>query len=403
MNETLFIIGREPELSVAELERVAINIGGVVSVLSTDAVLLTHGDPLPERFIDRLGGSVKQVEVKDRWPIDTNLVQTMIDRLTAEWALTFFPGSDRIEFGLSMYGASKTERAAAMRQGLRLKKALVTTDRPVRLVASRDPQLSAVLVQKNHLLTRGKEFVGVVSGGELIMGVTTAVQDFESYGLRDFGRPAANAKSGMLPPKLAQMMLNIAGVGPSDVVLDPFCGSGTVLQEASFMGVQKIYGSDLESRAVRESQDNIRWFLQQYPKVHSDIEITMRDARQVSVAADVVVTEPYLGKPLRGHEPQPWLHQQAKDLQVLYLRCFEHWKTILRPGARVVMIWPEFVFGDESIGIDIELAVSNLGFRQEPLLSSSAAEKLRITNPSVLTYARQDARVRRQVRRWIRQ
>lgn len=403
MQETIFILGREPELSVAELERVAAGIGGSVTVLSTDAALLAHPEPLPERFLDRLGGSIKHVDVIDRWPIVTNVVQTMIDHLTGEWALQYFPGHDRIEFGLSLYGASKTERAAATRQGLRLKKALVTSDRPVRLITSRDPQLSAVLVQKNHLLTRGKEFVGVVSAKELIIGTTSAVQDFESYSLRDFGRPAANAKSGMLPPKLAQMMLNIAGVQPDDVVLDPFCGSGTVLQEASFMGIKKIFGSDLESRAVRESQDNIRWFLQQFPRVHSDIEITLRDARQVTASADVIVTEPYLGKPLRGHEPSDWLHQQAKDLQVLYLRCFEHWKSILHPGARVVMIWPEFMFGDEPINVDIELAVSNLGFYQEPLLSSAAAEKLRVINPGVLTYARQDARVRRQIRRWVRQ
>jgi tRNA G10 N-methylase Trm11 len=307
----------------------------------------------------------------------------------------------RIEFGMSIYGASNSERAAGNRQGLRVKKECVATGRPVRYVVSREAQLSAVMVQKNGLLKKGKELVIVKTANELLVGCTVAVQDFESYGLRDFGRPAANAKSGMLPPKLAQMMLNIAAVQPNDVLLDPFCGSGTMLQEAVLLGVQRIHGSDVESRAVKESQENIRWLLKEFPGHQADIEILLADARQVKVPATCLVTEPYLGKPLRGHEPQPWLHQQAKELQMLYLRCFEQWKNQLLPGARVVMIWPEFTVGDTDVSIDIEQAVRNLGFQQQQLISDEAASVLQISNPNALLYARQDARVRRILRKWV--
>lgn len=398
--ETLFILGREPELSVAELEAVAKSWLGNVSVVSKDAAILKHDQPLSERALDRLGGSIKQVTVLERWPIIQNLVTTLIEQLTVSWAENIFSDGGRIEFGMSFYGASNSERAAANRQGLRLKKELVQTKRPVRYVISHEPQLSAVMVKKNGLLKKGKELVFVKTAQEVIVGVTTAVQDYESYGLRDFGRPAANAKSGMVPPKLAQMMLNIANVNDQTVVLDPFCGSGTILQEAVLLGVKEIFGTDSDARAVKDSQENLRWLFKEYPKVQATVEITSRDAQHINVAADVIVTEPYLGKPLRGHEPQPWLHQQAKEVQTLYLRCFENWASKLKPGSRVVMIWPEYVFPGGNVVVDIEQAVENLGFRPERLLSENSAAVLQVENPSVLVYARDDAKVRRQIRKW---
>ncbi|MEK7537998.1 MAG: 50S ribosomal protein L11 methyltransferase [Patescibacteria group bacterium] len=400
MSETLFILGREPELSVAELEAMTTAWSAAVTVASTSVALVRHEGGLPDRALDRLGGSVKQVTVLERWPITTNLVTTLIEKLSGDWVQKLFPDRGRIEFGLSVYGASNSERAAVNRQGLRLKKELVHSGRPVRYVTSREPQLSAVTVKKNGLLEKGKELVFVKTAPEVIVGLTAAVQDYEAYGRRDFGRPAANPKSGMVPPKLAQMMLNIAGVQPNDVLLDPWCGSGTILQEAALMGVKEIYGSDLEPKAVKSAQENIRWLFKEFPHLRADVEITMRDARQGSIAADVIVTEPDLGKPLRGHEPQPWLHQQAKKLQIMYWQCFEQWKKKLRPRGRVVMIWPEFVVGGADVTIDIEQAVRNLGFRQEPLLSSASARTMNVANPSVLVYARDDAKVRRQIRKW---
>ncbi len=400
MLETLFILGREPELSVAELEAVAKQWNGAVTVLTKDAAIMKHEQVLPEKALDRLGGSIKQVQIVDRWPLSTNVVTTLIEQLTPEWAETHFPGGGRIEFGMSVYGASNSERAAANRQGLRLKKDLVAVDRPVRYVISRDPQLSAVMVNKNNLITKGKEFVFVKTAQEVVVGVTTAVQDYEAYGLRDFGRPAADAKSGMLPPKLAQMMLNIANVNEQTVLLDPFCGSGTILQEAVLLGVKRMFGADSAGHAVKDSQENLRWLFKQFPNVQADVEIISRDAQHMNAPADVIVTEPYLGKPLRGHEPQPWLHLQAKELQTLYLRCFEEWSKKLRPGSRVVMIWPEFVFPGGNIEVDIELAVSNLGFRQEQLISDTAAAMLHITKTQTLVYARDDAKILRQIRKW---
>lgn len=401
MQETLFILGREPEFSVAELEARAVEWQATVETLSPLGAIVRHDAVLHERVLNRLGGSIKQVDVLEHWPMTETVSKTLHEHFTKQWIEQHFPAEGRIEFGVSFYESTSGDRALLQKISLRLKKEITGDSRPVRFVTSQEPQLSAVTVQRNGLVKKGKEFVFFKHEQEILVGVTNAVQDYQLYGLRDFGRPAANAKSGMVPPKLAQMMLNIARVSSDDVLVDPFCGSGTIVQEAVLMGVKKIVASDLEPRPVKETQENIKWLFTEFADLQSDVEITLRDARQMSLAADAIVTEPYLGKPLRGHEPQQWLEAQAREIGTLYVQCLTHWRKYLKSGARVVMIWPEFMVGEIDIALAIDGTVEQLGFRRQPLLSPEATAVLRLENPFVLTYGRDDAYVHRQVRAWI--
>lgn len=400
MHETLFLLGREPELSVAELEAVAPQWGATVRAVNAGAVVLIHERPLLEQCLDRLGGSIKQATVLERWPLSSNVVTILIEHLTVEWIQQLFPSQGRIEFGMSVYGASNAERAAANRHGLQLKKELAASGRAVRLVSSHDPQLSAVTVQRNGLLKNGKELVFVKTATEVMVGLTTAVQNYQAYALRDYGRPAANPASGMLPPKLAQMMLNIAQVTPDDILLDPFCGSGTILQEAAMLGVKTIHGSDHQPAAVKSAKENLRWLLREYPALRTTVEISLHDVREKTAAPTVIVTEPDLGKPLHGHESKSFLQRQADTLSQLYLTAFQHWQRWLKPGGRVVMVWPEYIGINPPVIISLDEQVTNLGFEPQALISETAAAAWHIANRHVLTYSRADARVQRQIRKW---
>ena len=79
------------------------------------------------------------------------------------------------------------------------------------------------------------------------------VQNISAYAMRDQKRPKRDAFVGMLPPKLAQIMINLAlgDQEPKDkLLLDPFCGTGVLLQEALLMGL-KVYGTDLSQKDDR--------------------------------------------------------------------------------------------------------------------------------------------------------
>ncbi len=401
MSETLFMTGREPELSVAELEAVASQWQAKVIDAQAFGVLLRSESALPARAIDRLGGSIKQVSVLECFDKNKPLIEVVKTQCSADWVQQQFP-EGRIEYGVSVYGWSKKQRADVQHHFLGLKKELRTEDRAVRFVSSKEPQLSAVTIHRNGLDKRGKEFVFFESSESIVLGVTTAVQDYQAYAVRDFGRPASNPKSGMLPPKVSQMMLNIAKVQPNDILLDPFCGSGTILQEGLLLGVQEVHGSDSNGKAVQDSQENIRWLMKEYPKIQATVEITKHDAAETRVKPTVIVTEPYLGKPLRGNEPHNFILQQANDLEKLYFKAAQNWARSMKPGARLVMIWPEFVTGpNETIVLDTEARFAELGFEPEPILTETSAKILNRGERFILTYGRDDARVRRQIRKWV--
>ena len=96
-----------------------------------------------------------------------------------------------------------------------------------------------------------------------------AVQPFEEFGARDYARPSRDDLSGMLPPKLAKIMINLAQAKENSLILDTFCGSGTILQEALIMGYLNLIGFDSSPKAIKDSQANLEWLADKY-----DLNIT---------------------------------------------------------------------------------------------------------------------------------
>ena len=149
--------------------------------------------------------------------------------------------------------------------GLKLKKYFATEKISSRFVISKEKTLSSVVVTQNKLLTRGIEVVLAADGDNILIGETLAVQPFKDLSLRDYGRPVRDDLSGMLPPKLAQIMINLAQVDPEKaVIIDPFCGTGTILSEAVVLGYKNLFGSDISLKAVEDTRKNISWLKELY-------------------------------------------------------------------------------------------------------------------------------------------
>jgi tRNA (guanine10-N2)-dimethyltransferase len=60
-----------------------------------------------------------------------------------------------------------------------------------------------------------------------------------------------------LEPKLCRAMINLAMVKEGDTILDPFCGTGSIMLEANSMGMDAI-GCDLSSKMCRGALTNLR-------------------------------------------------------------------------------------------------------------------------------------------------
>ena len=331
-----FILGSHPALSLSEL---VAKINGQWQVINDSLAIVSGVTDLSTDLLESLGGTIKFGQIIGQF----KQLDEIAAQEAAEQLLPLAPADKKIYFGLSNYD----HRPLSRDFGIKIKRQLQESGRAVRWVISRDPALSSVVVEQNHLLTSGGEIVLWRQNNYWQWGLTMAVQPFKSLSARDYGRPARDDQSGMLPPKLAQIMLNLAGLEPGDSVLDPFCGSGTILQEAALMKAGQIIGLDNSAVAVANSQANWQWLADRWT-IEVEPEIGLADARQASAELvgqkiKCIVTEPYLG-PQRGRRNFAVI---AQELNQLYSQALVDWQKIIAPNGRVVMIWPAFIDGQQ--------------------------------------------------------
>jgi len=179
----------------------------------------------------------------------------------------------------------------------------------------------------------------------------------------------------MLPPKLAMMMLNLATQKKDSIILDPFCGSGTILTEAILLGYKNLIGSDISQTAVNDTMRNIEWLKNTFKINDNNLKINVFQSDIFDITKkidndtiDAIVAETYLGKPLKGNETKSMIESQATELKMLYVNTFTRFKKMLKPGGIIVFIIPRFHYKEDWITIDCEKDILKLGFSNEPIL-----------------------------------
>ena len=84
------------------------------------------------------------------------------------------------------------------------------------------------------------------------------------------------------------------------MLLDPFCGNGTILQEALMMGI-KVIGIDKDEKSVKDARQNLKWLKRKY-KLKGESKIVLGDSKNLDVGeVDCIVTEPYMGPYLKKY------------------------------------------------------------------------------------------------------
>lgn len=383
-----FLLGNNPELSAAEIGAV-LNLEKIEQNDFAIPFLFVNKEIEATNLIKKLGGTIKIAVELGKNLNQKEMIETIVNDLKNQ--------TGKIHFGLSDYSPKNNESLYRLKKiGLESKKILKQTGLSVRFAFNNEQILSSVSVDKNDLIKKGGEYIYIWKNSGFSLAKTVAVQPFEDFGSRDFGRPGRDSLSGMLPPKLALMMLNLAKFTPSDTLLDPFCGSGTILTEALLLGAKNAIASDLSERAVEDTQKNVDWLKSsnQYPISNIQyhvlpVENLTRNIQLNSI--DKIVTEPFLGKPLKGNETRGILENQAHELKGLYVRAFSEFKKVLKKNGTVVFIIPCFKQGFSWLRIDLETELLKLGFKDEPLLYLGEKKF------SYLLYSRADQKVGREI------
>jgi len=395
MNQYVFILGREPALSVAEIKSVAVRLSVNIKWQTITPVYALVQADLPANFFKQLAGTVKLAQVLQTIETNPEALEKLAASILTELNLPQW------YLGFSWYGAKPPHWLS--RSGLKVKHLATEQGKRGRFVVSRDLALSSVVVSKNKLLPpQGCEFILLPNDkGQIMVARTLAVQEFEDWGKRDFGRPAFDARVGMLPPKLAHMMVNLAEVSISASILDPFCGSGTVLQEAAVLDYKNLCGTDMDAKGINRTRDNLAWLRQQYPDLKVEPHLLVSDVRQLSSTLNnqsfgAIVTEPYLGPPLTGKESEDKLHHIQTELTDFYRGAIKSLSYLLDPGGSLVMIWPQIHWGKNILKLEALDVLNKLDLSIKKVLPSEAPSAWTSDRGSLI-YKRPDQHIAREI------
>ena len=388
MKTYFFILGRYPSLSLAEIIAVLdlMKLPYSLDFRSLEATVFSiSGDFNFEEFCACLGGCVKAGRVLDK-VLYTDSEDRFQNLFSAAFLKDsgFIAGKLKIKFAISLYDLNSDswilERLEKNLAGFHatLKDNLQAQNFKTGFIRIKHRFTSSVSLVKNGVLKNGFEMSLLAGKEDISAGRTMWVQDYESFTRRDFFKPAKDKRSGIMPVKLARMMLNLAGKERNSTIMDPFSGSGTIILEAVEMGFSNILGSDISAKAVSDTEKNLTWLTGS--KMENKVKLMVTDVAQLSTkippqSVDAVVTEPFLGKPLHKLPDVFTVRQIFADLKPLYIAAFNNFNAVLKKDGRIVFIFPAFQVKGSLMLFDFEPFSNN--FR---LLSSRSTFLYRSIN-----------------------
>lgn len=348
MSQSVLILGRQPALGIAEAE--SIFGANKITLLGSQAAVIDI-DPSEIPFA-RIGGSTRKAKLLTYLPTtDWNEIEKYIVAELPKHTCCLPEG--KVKLGVSTYGLKVNVRRLNA-SGLTFKKIVKNPPegegRSVRVVPNKELELNTAQVIHNQLTgPTGMELLLIRDGNRTALAQTVEVQDIEAYAARDQARPARDARVGMLPPKLAQIIVNLANPPQDGSVLDPFCGTGVLLQESLLMGYSAI-GTDLEPRMIEYSERNLSWLLPTFSPAATKFQLSVGDATNFNwnnhfllspqSGNFAIACETYLGRPF-GSEPKPEVLQEVMgDVDLIHRKFLKNVAKQTERGFRMTIAVP---------------------------------------------------------------
>lgn len=232
------------------------------------------------------------------------------------------------------------------------------------------PQLTHVEVLKKCLIEKSAEIMVCIGKREVFVSNTIAVHNPFEFQKRDISRPAQR-KIFSMPPRLARIMVNLSACTPRKVLLDPFCGVGTILQEALLAGAQVI-GMDINSWCVEATRENLDWLKREYHLDEAKFKVLQGDVRNLTKyiekeTVDCIVTEPDLGPALRHFPTEFYARKIIEKLQPLYFVFLEEAHKALKKNGKLVVVTPYIKTRNRTfVHLKLEEKARMLGFKISP-------------------------------------
>lgn len=333
MSQIFFQLGSFPALSLYEIEK-TFPYAKKTEWLKTGSVFEGIRKQELKKNFPLLGGSIRAGEIiTESKEIEDLLIESFhqIEKISTEGKKT--------KIGISVFPSSLQKKYFGLFFKA-IKNLAKEKNISLRIVNRNQQGLDAGTVTKENLLTETNlELCVFCEQKKFLLGKTLKVQDIEKFALRDTQKPVRDMMVGMIPPKLARMMINFSRDENGELpkkIYDPFCGTGTVLLEGLDMNL-KVSGSDISKKMISATEKNTHWYFDILnPKDENDLgiddkpplflnDIFIKDAskpffsdQSKKMRGSAIVAEGFLGKIFSNPVSENQFFTQKDELFPLY-------------------------------------------------------------------------------------
>ncbi len=331
----LFVLGRNVELSIAEvksfLEKEGFNFEEI-SLVENGFLVDVKGN-LDRGIVDKFGGVISIGEVL----VEGNF-KDIINEL--DKVNLYYGESNKLNYIVYDFeGDDFSEICEYLKKRFRKEKLKATEKKLNRKIQMQDGGSASAVSSK---LLNEQYFVFENMFGKIVETV-----DYSELERRDMEKPIRRSELS-ISPRLAKIMINISKVKESQVMLDPFCGIGVILQEALIQKI-KVIGIDKDWEAIKNARMNLEWF--GFDK--KGYVLLRGDSSKLDISnVNCIVTEPYLGEIKKR---QPSLQKSRKmmnEYESLMIRILRNLKKNVK--GRIVFTAPLVLVGKKRISCNLE-------------------------------------------------
>jgi len=190
-----------------------------------------------------------------------------------------------------------------------------------------DEKLSVTRGLRKRLDKNGIEIV-VTKSDKILLWQTLHYLELNNFRKRDFFRPYKRPEIS-IPPSLARTMINLAQPRIGSKLLDPFCGTGTILLEAIDEKLN-VFGVDINPKNVSGSLLNIAWFNKK--SFHNVVcgDSLKLDRIFSCEMFDCIVTEPPFGPPFKKPPKRQFVEKLRSELETFYQKALDSMSCVLK-------------------------------------------------------------------------
>ncbi len=191
----------------------------------------------------------------------------------------------------------------------------------------------------------------------IYFGIANQDYSYKEVKKRDMQKPVRR-ESLAISPRLSKIIINLSQAKQGELLLDPFCGVGCILQEALIKNIN-VVGIDKDATAIMNIKKNLKWLEKEYniEATYSLIHDNVLNTPKKSYSA--IVTEPALGELIRKNLNQNAAKEYTKSFEKKIIPILRKLKSLKNSNARIVITFPRL----EKSQVDITKICRETGLR----------------------------------------